>query len=369
MPKNLRRRGKIWWYRISHNKEDYEGSLETEDLGQAKDRLEGVKKDLVATNWGEKPKKTFNDMSERFAEKHFPNLKPKSRERYAVSIANLLEDFDQVKIEDIGTAKLGEFEDRRKAQGVTSSTVRRDLGCLSAMFTKAEEWEWAQRNPVKPFLRGRQMAGLEEGDPRTRYLSHEEEAEILENAPPKASKAFAVLIDTGIRKEEFSSLLRTDIDRKTRELKLRKEVTKSGKPRRVPLWERTWQIISETPADLKSPYLFLTYKGERYSEESPYLYQALQKAVFRANKKRAAKGIAPMEHVELHDLRRTCGCRLLQDHGFSMEEVSKWLGHSSVKVTEKHYAFLKEDRLRTLVEKREAEIVSLRDLGQKSDIG
>ena len=37
-------------------------------------------------------------------------------------------------------------------------------------------------------------------------------------------------------------------------------------------------------------------------------------------------------HLIWHDLRCTCGCRLLQDHKMSMEEVSKWLGHSSVKV-------------------------------------
>jgi len=42
---------------------------------------------------------------------------------------------------------------------------------------------------------------------------------------------------------------------------------------------------------------------------------------------------------------RTCGCRLIQDKGFSLLQVSKWLGHSSVKVTEKHYAFLFVDHL------------------------
>jgi integrase len=64
----------------------------------------------------------------------------------------------------------------------------------------------------------------------------------------------------------------------------------------------------------------------------PTNYEALQKAV-----RRAGHAIAtPLEHVEWHDLRRTCGCRLLQDLGFSMEETSRWLGHSSIKVTERH---------------------------------
>ena len=43
--------------------------------------------------------------------------------------------------------------------------------------------------------------------------------------------------------------------------------------------------------------------------------------------------------------------------------------HSSVKVTEKHYAFLKDDQIHTRVKAREAEIIALRNLGQKPDRG
>lgn len=369
MPKNLRRRGKTWWYRFRHKGKDFEGSLETEDLGKAKERLARVRDDLKASNWGEKPRRTFNAAAERFGEEHFPNLKPKSRKRYLVSIANLLEDLDGIYLDQIGSARLGDFERRRKKDGVTTTTIRRDLRCLSVIFTKCEEWEWAATNPVKPFLRGRRLAGLEEGPARTRYLDPQEEAEILLYAPPKARKAIAFAIDTGLRKEEQFSLLRTDFNARAKDVNIRPEVAKSTKPRRVPLWERSLQIAAEMPADLRSPYLFTTYQGTRYSETSPYHYEALQKAVRRANKARAAKGIAPMEHVEWHDLRRTCGCRLLQDHGFPMEEVSKWLGHSSIKVTEEHYAFLKDDQLHQRKERREAEIVQLKKLGQKSDKG
>lgn len=62
-------------------------------------------------------------------------------------------------------------------------------------------------------------------------------------------------------------------------------------------------------------------------------------------------GMAPFSW---HDLRRICGCRLLQGQRatelgshpkLAMEEVSKWLGHSSISVTERHYAFLTVDTL------------------------
>ena len=65
MPKNLRRRGKTWWYRIRHEGKDFEGSLETSDLGQAKVRLDRIREELNATAWGEKPRHTFNDAATR----------------------------------------------------------------------------------------------------------------------------------------------------------------------------------------------------------------------------------------------------------------------------------------------------------------
>jgi len=55
-------------------------------------------------------------------------------------------------------------------------------------------------------------------------------------------------------------------------------------------------------------------------------------------------------NLRWHDLRRTCGCRLLQDLKLSMEEVSKWLGHASIEQTEKAYAFLEVEHLREAVQ-------------------
>ena len=138
------------------------------------------------------------------------------------------------------------------------------------------------------------------------------------------------------------------MDLRAREIYVAKETSKT-KARTVPLLERTWRLLSEMArtGDLRSGYVFTTADGQGYSIRSPTLWEALQKACRRA-------GIA--EHVEWHDLRRTCGCRLLQDRGFSLEAVSHWLGHSSVKTTERHYAFLTKTELHRAVAKSETAI-------------
>ena len=336
MPKNLRKRGPVYWYRITRQGVSHEGSLETEQLGVAKERLERVKRELTATKFGEKPRRTFNEAALRFAREHYKTLKPKSRKRYGVSLQVLADHFNGILLDDIGSALMGDFERARLNEGVTTSTVRRDLACLSSLFSRAQEWEWITHNPVQPFLRGRAKAGLKEGAPRTRYWSMDEEAAVLPAAPPKSRDWFAFAIDAGLRKEEQASLLLTDLDFAANQLTVRAEVAKTGRQRQVPLLPRGREIALRLKGErVGSVPLFVTAKGERYSPNSPTLYEALRKACRRA-------GVAP---TSLHDLRRTCGCRLLQEHGLSFEKVSAWLGHTNVRITQERYAFLRIDDL------------------------
>ena len=53
--------------------------------------------------------------------------------------------------------------------------------------------------------------------------------------------------------------------------------------------------------------------------------------------------IAGIKNASVHTLRKICGAILIQI-GVDIYRVSKWLGHSTVSVTEKHYIdLLKSD--------------------------
>jgi integrase len=58
--------------------------------------------------------------------------------------------------------------------------------------------------------------------------------------------------------------------------------------------------------------------------------------------------------IDFQHLRHTCGCHLLQGtwtpRPLTMAEVSRWLGHSSIKVTERHYAALTSNNLHNAVD-------------------
>lgn len=351
MPKNIRKRGGVYWYRITKNGITHEGSLETGNPRVAQERLESIRRELTASRFGEKPRRSFDEAALRFQREHFLTLRPKSRARYLTSLLSLADHFAGVYLDAIGSALMGDFERARLAAGVTSSTVRRDLACLSSLFSRAEEWEWVTHNPVKPYKRGRAVAGLKEGAPRTRWLTGDEEAAVLSHAPAGSIDAISFAIDTGLRKEEQFSLELTDLDFAANEINVRAEVAKGGSGRRVPMLDRARGIALRLAGERVGRVpLFVTRAGERYSPVSPTMYEALQKACRRA-------GVA---QTSWHDLRRTCGCRLLQDYDMSFEQVREWLGHADVRITQQRYAFLGVRKLHEAIQ-RPTNIVRLRD--------
>lgn len=140
--------------------------------------------------------------------------------------------------------------------------------------------------------------------------------------------AIAFAIDTGLRAEEQWSLTRADFNFARRRVRVRAETAKSSKSRWVPLLPRAFEIAERLRVNNRSDFMFWRYDGERV--EHTWAFRLFQKVV-------AAAGLT--EHLEWHDLRRTCGCRLLQDHDMPIDKVSHWLGHSGVVVTRRHYAF------------------------------
>jgi len=162
-------------------------------------------KQLIAQEWGEKPPRTFDEATERYAKERFSSLADKTAKRYAASIEHLHGHFHGMPLAKITASTLMDFE-RKRRQEVKAPTVRRDLSCLSSIFVMAQLWEWAETNPVRPFLEARGKMDLVEGEARTRYLTHDEEEQLLRYAGDAFRMLFAFDIDTGLRRGELMGL-------------------------------------------------------------------------------------------------------------------------------------------------------------------
>jgi len=294
---------------------------------------------------------SFREAVDLFTEHHLGTLKRSSQQRYLVSLLNLTPRFEWFALKDITRGELAKFVSGRRKDGVTDSTIIRDLACLSSVFTIAADFEKADANPVLPFLRAQKRRGaLVNAQPETRYLSHAEELAVLTYAADLArapdairahekwmiAAAFAAYIDTGMRAQELLAMRWAWIDMAKLEITVPADATKALKERQIPILPRLERLLLAMPKNAHSDLVFWRTAAGRGFNDLNHTFQRYAAAV----------GI---HDVSVHDLRRTCGCRLLQDHKVAMTIVSKWLGHASVVTTEKIYAFLKVENLHDAV--------------------
>ena len=171
---------------------------------------------------------------------------------------------------------------------------------------------------------------------RERYLSRDE-AQRLMRALEKSDRpeAFAIrlLLLTGARKSEVLKARWEHVRLDLRLLVV--PLSKSGKPRHIPLSDEAIAIMRAIPRQPGNPWLF---PGEAPGKPLSDLYLFW-------NKLRRELGLAD---VRIHDLRHTFASFLV-NAGHSLYEVQKLLGHSDPRTTMR-YAHLEQASLVTVAE-------------------
>lgn len=338
-----------YWGQFRHKGTRYRRSLDTVSQRVAQERFHAWVAEVREGRWGNPARLTWDEAVRKFTTDHFPRIKPKSSERYIVSLLSICARIKVDYLDEIGSSHLSAFETARRAEGVSNSTIRRDITCLATIMSCAEDWERHTGNAAAAYLKTAKKRGLKESPPRVRYLTHDEERAILQYAADKMNSRHArdrhgytmfkaaveFAIDSGLRKEELHDLRKGHLDFGRSEVNVPKEITKSARPRSVPLLGRSIATLQTLPQNTRADYVFWHRDGQRYFS----LYKQLVSVCKRLK----------IQDIEWHDLRRTCGVRLLRGHHLSMERVSLWLGHSSVAVTERCYAFLEVDDLHKAV--------------------
>lgn len=145
-----------------------------------------------------------------------------------------------------------------------------------------------------------------------------------------------LMLDTGMRLGECSSLLVSDIQLARHQIVLRAEMTKGRKDRTVFFSQRTESILRR----------WLQYK-DRYVD-SDYLFPVqcsggcIQVRNFETNFKKYLRRAGLKDTISPHCLRNNFAKRCLMN-GMDIYTLSRLLGHSSVTVTEQAYLDLTEE--------------------------
>jgi integrase len=195
------------------------------------------------------------------------------------------------------------------------ATINRSIGTLK----KALSLAWEQG--IIPVNYGEQIKRIPENNAREVFLTMAEVKKITEHASENVAAAIWIAIYTGMRRGEICKLEKSHIHKDM--IVIPAGNTKTLKTRAVPITKAVRPWLKYIPL--------------------PINFEGLKSGFDRARK------AAGMPHVHFHDLRHSTASLLVQN-GVDLYTVSKILGHSSTKMSER-YAHVKVDQQRAALNK------------------
>lgn len=212
--------------------------------------------------------------------------------------------------------------------------ANRVLALLAVIFKCARTWGMLPEGAVNP---ANEISKFKEKK-RDRWVTPQEmprlAAAIDEVRNPYIRAALWLYIFTGVRRSELLKVRWTDINLEQRALFL--PDTKSGHPHVVPLSGPAVALIQGLSPVVGNPYLLPGRHNAKHLKGIAKVWKEVRKR-------------ADLEDVRLHDLRRTVGS-WLANSGNALLVVAKTLNHRDIRTTQKVYAKIADDPVRTALE-------------------
>jgi integrase len=251
-----------------------------------------------------------------------------------------------------GPLKLAEVEPRDVKRfigeliglGLTSSSVRRRMAPLRALFATAVEDGLIRSNPTSRIRIPASPTDRPHDQQPRKALTDTELARLLDEVPTEWRLFVEFLAHTGLRFSEAIGLRWSDVDTKNKRLHVRRrlyhgiDAPKSRHGRRdIPLAPRMLDALhrqrrSSTYAQDGDP-VFATRAG------TPLDYACLYNRVLKPAARRT-----DVPWAAFHTLRHTCATMLFRN-GLNAKQVQMWLGHHSPAFTLAVYVHLLPDDL------------------------
>lgn len=303
--------------------------------------VDGVyrRKSLKISSW-EKAEQIRREMEEGKGVKHIPiseaieiflaeqkaRALTESTLRKLRTLTSALADFCEAKnIINISQLNIDQVRQFRVSWKDSPISALKKLERTRSFFKFCVESGWLKDNPTKP------LKSPIVTDPPTLPFTDAEVEKIIKHATGKWRTLVLLLVNSGLRISDAMKLTPAEIN----DGRLFLYMQKTRVPVCVPLPEFLLHELRQLP--LEGGYYF--WKREPGSKLETATGNAR-----RAFRKVCKEAKVPNGHP--HRLRDTFAVHLLQA-GVSLQDVSILLGHTSIKVTEKHYApWVKERQLR-----------------------
>lgn len=325
-------RGNVYWTDFRVNGKRVRVSCKTADRAEAHRFEREMKARMERTGSTAMP--TIKEAIDQMFREVWDKQKDARSKRYNAN--RLLEEIGpETLLSEVDFACLNDLQQSLIDEGNSNATVNRKLSVISAVLTRSVRvWRYLDRKPVMPQM-------LREGAGRTRILTKEEQQELFrqvdeyEDQYVEPMRAYwLLLLDSGCRRNEGLGVQWPDIDFEHGSVTFVE--TKSGKPRGVPLQDRTLRALE-----------VLRERGY------PAPFSAISKYTVRWywDKFRSSLGMQDDPGFVVHCLRHTCATNLL-DSGADIRDVQEWLGHSDLKLTQR-YTHITNARLSAIRDRRD----------------
>lgn len=329
MPSNLYKRGAIWWGRIQAGGSEHRRSLRTGDRAEAARRLEAWRKELTAAVHFGESRLTWKEAVRSYVTEVGPQaVKPGTLARYCVSLRQVHDHLQHLYVDQITRKVIADLVTARRKAGATNATINRDLTAVSAVLAAAVEWGAAETNSARDFNRRLTRERREPIVPP----DDASVAAVIERAPGRFAELIRFLAETGCRQEEAAGLVWSQVDLKGGLVTFTK--TKTSRPRTIRLEPGTVEMLKALPRYLGSDAVFWHGDGCRYSNVASRFREMVRSA-----QESAQRAGTPFREFRCHDLRHRYAIKQLQA-GRDIYDLSKHLGHSSVKTTEIYLGYV-----------------------------
>lgn len=315
MAGNLYKRGKTWWARFTVDGVERRQSLRTVHVAEARTRLRKLKETAEHDSFWGGAQMPWEAAMTRYRLEVMPAaVKPKTQQRYDVSLRQVSPHLEGKAMHAITTRDLSEMIAARRKARATNATIRRDLTAISRVFAAAKSWGACSSNPARDY--DRDMV-RERRDPITLPTDDEVWRGLLLAPTPRFAGVMFMATYTGMRQAEILTLEWRQVDLERKAIMLSK--TKTDSPRAIPLDGATVAYLRSLPAHRGLVF------GPKAYENFPSNY-----ALWRKRQK---------VHFRFHDLRHRYAVLYLRKGGniYALQQI---LGHASIKTTEIYLAHL-----------------------------
>lgn len=312
MPKNLYERSGTWYARVYTHGIERRVSLRTGDLKVARQRLRIIEKEAADARFGVVDEPGWLDAVVAYNDGVLDrpeSLKPRTAERYRVSLRQIDPYFRELQLSDITVEQIARFVGARQREGATNATIRRDLTTISRVMAFATSQGMVPRNVVADYDRRLIRERTVEIDAPSDAIIEEAAALV----PDAWGHLLRFLRATGMRLGEALRARWSDLDGD----RLTIHKTKTGVT-------RTIEVAPAALPPRSGDRLFATLIEDSVMASRRY---------FNLLPSRPA-----VPRFRLHDLRHAYAIDEIRK-GRDIYDLSHHLGHSSVKVTERYLGY------------------------------